>query len=184
VRIPGAGFEMLKTEVTASQYAAFSAFAGVRMPTQPTWYAGPDHPVTNVTWDEARGFCAWAGGRLPTDAEWERAAVGRTRREPYPWEGRSSGHANLQGQAGIDRWPFTAPVGSMPANDFGLYDMWGNVWEWTDDVSRNPDWPGYEMRVVRGASWDTSPRPSRVWARIGLSRAGRHNLYVGFRCAR
>jgi formylglycine-generating enzyme required for sulfatase activity len=62
--------------------------------------------------------------------------------------------------------------------------MIGNVWEWTSGVVVQKDWPGYEMRAVRGGSWDNLPERAGLTARAGLSRFGRHNLYVGFRCAR
>jgi formylglycine-generating enzyme required for sulfatase activity len=62
--------------------------------------------------------------------------------------------------------------------------MVGNVWEWTSGVYAQHSWKGYEMRVVRGASWDNAARAARLDARAGLSRRGRHNIYVGFRCVR
>ena len=185
VRVPGAApFEMLAREVTAADFAAFSAFSGVRMPRQPEWFAEPSHPVMNVTWDEAAGFCAWAGGRLPAEAEWLHAARGGAEGREYPWGDAFAGEANLQGQRGADRWAFTAPAGSFAPNGYGLFDMVGNVWEWTSEPFKQKEWPGYEMRVVRGGSWDNLPERARLNARAGLSRNGRHNLYVGFRCAR
>ncbi|MDQ3170640.1 MAG: formylglycine-generating enzyme family protein, partial [Acidobacteriota bacterium] len=155
-----------------------------RMPRQPDWFAAASHPVMNVTWDEAAGFCAWAGGRLPTEAEWLHAARGGADGREYPWGDVFSGEANVQGQRGADRWAFTAPAGSFAPNGYGLFDMIGNVWEWTSELFRQKEWPGYDMRVVRGGSWDNLPERARLNARAGLSRNGRHNLYVGFRCAR
>ena len=185
VRIPGASpFEMLAREVTAGDFAAFSAFSGVRMPRQPNWFADAGHPVMNVTWDEAAGFCAWARGRLPSEAEWLQAARGGSEGREYPWGDVFAGEANLQGQRGADRWAFTAPSGSFAPNAYGLFDMIGNVWEWTSDAFKQKEWPGYDMRVVRGGSWDNLPERARLNARFGLSRNGRHNIYVGFRCAR
>ncbi len=185
VRVPGpTPFEMLAREVTATDFAAFSVFSGVRMPRQPNWFAETTHPVMNVTWDEAAGFCAWAGGRLPTEAEWLHAARGGAEGREYPWGDGFAGEANVQGQRGADRWGFTAPAGSFAPNGYGLFDMIGNVWEWTSALFRQKEWPGYDMRVVRGGSWDNLPERARLNARGGLARSGRHNLYVGFRCAR
>ena len=184
VRVPAAEpFEMLTHEVTAAQFAAFAASAGIRMPRQPEWFAEADHPVMNVTWDEAVGFCTWAEGRLPTEAEWLHAARGGAAGD-YAWGGNFNGQANVQGTTGPDRWIFTAPVGSFAASAYGLHDMTGNVWEWTSGVYAQHPWEGYEMRVVRGASWDNTAAVARLDARAGLSRKGRHNIYVGFRCAR
>ena len=185
VRVPGeTPFEMLAREVTAAKFAAFAAFSGVRMPRQPDWFADASHPVMNVTWDEAAGFCAWTGGRLPTEPEWLRAARGGSEGRAYPWGDVFAGEANLQGQRGADRWAFTAPSGSFAPNGYGLFDMVGNVWEWTSDAFAQKAWPAYDMRVVRGGSWDNLPERARLNARFGLSRNGRHNIYVGFRCAR
>jgi hypothetical protein len=186
VRVSGGPkpFEMLATEVTAAQFAAYAAGAGTRIPRQPSWFAKPDHPVMNVTWDEAQAFCSAAGGRLPTDAEWTQGAFAGAAPGAFPYATLFAGAANLQAQRGGDRFGFTAPVGSFAPNRYGLFDMWGNVWEWTSDAPGQTSWPGYDMRIVRGGSWDTSHRASRIAARVPLSRAGRHNLYVGFRCAR
>lgn len=184
VRVPASPpFEMLDREVTASAYASFADFAGVEVPRQPVWFAGADHPVMNVTWDEARGFCAWAGGRLPSEAEFVFAARGG-RDGDYAWSPPFAGGANVQSMTGDDRWIFTAPAASFAPNAYGLHDMIGNVWEWTSGVYAQHAWDGYEMRVVRGASWDNAADAARLDARAGLSRHGRHNIYVGFRCVR
>jgi hypothetical protein len=178
----GQPFRLLTREVTVADYAAFAAAHGQRMPTQPSWWgASPSHPVVNVTWDEARAFCAAQGGRLPTAEEWQHAsAIADVVDGIPPWGNGERREANLLGDRGSDRWEFTSPAGSFRPNRFGLHDMVGNVWEWTTTAHERSR-PDYDVRVVLGGSWDT---PARSFPRrTGLSRHGRHNLYVGFRCA-
>lgn len=101
------------------------------------------HPVVHVSHDDAVAFCAWAGGSLPTEAEWEFAARGGLDGASFAWGDddpqESKPLANTwQGvfpveNTELDGWTRTSPVGSYPPNGYGLYDMTGNVWEWTDD---------------------------------------------------
>jgi sulfatase modifying factor 1 len=116
-----------------------------------------DHPVVHVSWPDAVAYCRWAGKELPTEAQWEYAARGGRAGEMYPWgqdrnpEGRWL-HNIWQGEfpiedTGADGFRRTAPVGSFPANAFGLRDISGNVWEWCADYYQ-PDY--YEACVVQG----------------------------------
>jgi len=144
-----------------------------------------DHPVVHVAWQDAAAYAAWAGKELPTEAEWEYAAWGGVSDCDYAWgKDLAPGgqmlanywqgpfpHANSL----ADGWERTSPVGSYPPNGFGLYDMIGNVWEWTADwyglpdknqkphsqccVPRNPRGGNRKNSVDPG---DPSPIPRRV----------------------
>ena len=129
-----------------------------------------DWPVY-VSWAEARAYSAWSGGRLPTEAEWHRAAYGSPDGEPraYPWG--EAPPSPRHGNFGLRRWS-PAPVGRFPdgASAWGVLDLVGNGWEWTDTVfgpfpGFTPyvrTYPGYSADffdgrhyVLRGASWAT-----------------------------
>lgn len=108
-----------------------------------------DHPVVHITYQDACAYAAWAGKALPTEAEWEFAARGGLDGAEFAWGdelapgGRMLAnywqgafpHSNLL----LDGWERTSPVGSFPPNGYGLVDMIGNVWEWTDDWWTLPD---------------------------------------------
>jgi formylglycine-generating enzyme required for sulfatase activity len=148
-------------------------------------------PVVNVSWNDAKAFCEWLTTkerdegkigaahkyRLPTDAEWS-VAAGRGK---YPWGTEwppPTGVGNYDPRLGVDSYANTSPVGSFPANRFGLYDMGGNVWQWCEDCYDNSPL----SRIIRGAAYFNFT-PESLLSSHGL-RVGpdlRHQTY-GFRC--
>ena len=130
-----------------------------------------DHPVVHVAHEDAVAYAAWAGKSLPTEAEWELAARGGLDGREFAWgDELSPGGQHLantwQGRFPAendlsDGWLYTSPVATYPPNGFGLYDMIGNVWEWTDD------W--YADRRVRPKPGDSTccvprnPRGGERW---------------------
>ena len=182
-------FEMLDREVSADDFRAFAAATSRQMPRQPEWYADGTHPVVNVTWGEADAYCQWTGGRLPTEAEWEHAARGGLDGKLFPWGDEFEGQANGRHNLKTEQFNFTSPVATFPPNGYGLHDMSGNVWEWTASRftlthAHKPDDGEYDLRTIKGGGFDNLVPRLRVSERAALSRTGRFNLYVGFRCIR
>jgi formylglycine-generating enzyme required for sulfatase activity len=154
-----------------------------------------NHPMTMVSWFGAWGYCGYYGWRLPSEVEWEKAGRGADTR-PFPWgEEIAREHANFY----ASRDPFedmasfgsrTSPVGFYngqayggyqtldSASPYGLYDMAGNVWQWTGDV-----YEGMHYRFLRGGSKDTYDMDLRLWVRNNATPTY-VSPGVGFRCAR
>lgn len=164
----------------------------------------PDHPVVHVALADALAYCEWAGKALPSEAEWEYAARGKGLdyawgsdlepggrqmanywRSGFPYRGSTTGGA-----------PYTTPVGRFPANERGLVDMIGNVWEWTATDFNNPDRStrsccassmneaGDMRKVLKGGSHLCAPeycRRYRPAARIP-QEADSGASHIGFRC--
>ncbi|MBV8081582.1 MAG: formylglycine-generating enzyme family protein [Candidatus Eremiobacteraeota bacterium] len=101
------------------------------------------HPVVHVAYEDVEAYARWAGKELPSEAEWERAARGELDGATFTWgdEEFPDGKPMVNSWQGefpwhnknVDGFERTSPVGSFPANGYGLYDMAGNVWEWTSD---------------------------------------------------
>ena len=158
------GFYIDQYETTQADYLKF--ITATDHPAPEDWPNGhlekgkEQHPVTHVDWYDANDFCSWTGKRLPTEEEWEKAARGTDGRR-YPWgESFEINRANVSPGSGLNET--TRPVGSFPAgkSPYNLYDMIGNVWEWTDSwylpypgsTMRSKDF-GMKYRVVRGLSY-------------------------------
>lgn len=136
-----------------------------------------DHPVVHVAYEDALAYAQWAGKELPTEAEWEFAARGGLERKSFVWgdEMEPGGKILANTWHGEFPWlrrdPFgferTSPVGSFPANGYGLYDMAGNVWEWTADWFRPHGAHGIEHACcVPAPSADESYDPTQPSIRI------------------
>ena len=139
-----------------------------------------DHPVVHVAWDDAEAFARWAGKDLPTEAEWEFAARGGLEGAAFAWgdehfPGGKTMANSWQGEfpwqnLGLDGFEGTSPVASFPANGYGLYDMTGNVWEWTSD------W--YAPRHAEPEAWacctPTNPRVVSADGSFDVGRPGEH----------
>jgi formylglycine-generating enzyme required for sulfatase activity len=182
------GFWIGQTEVTVGAYRRFGAATKRQMPEAPYYnrgWANDRMPIVNVNWDEARDYCTWAGGRLPTEAEWEYAARGGSTQARYGNIDEIAWYTDNSGNRAHE-------VAQKPANDFGLFDMLGNAWEWVndwDDVSYYDNSPPQDPagptsgreHVLRGGSWLDYPRLVRVSLRDWGDPAGRSNNN-GFRC--
>jgi sulfatase modifying factor 1 len=179
-----------------------------------------NHPVVHIAYEDAVAYCNWAGKRLPTEAEFEFASRGGLDRKRYAWgdefmPGGKHMANTFQGHfpdtnTGEDGYTATAPVGSFPANGYGVFDMAGNVWEWTSDWYRpdyyqtlaasgqivmnpkgptdsfDPNEPGVQKRVHRGGSFLCT---DQYCARYIAGGRGKGEMdtgtnHLGFRCVR
>ena len=227
-------FYMDVHEVTVEQYNQFVRATGHRAPPQPGYLLTDRHPIVNVNWHDAMAYAKWAGKRLPTEAEWEYAARGGLKGQKYPWGNRlpdgtqcnfadknlsrvwdresiveSSGKLYKAGDDHSDKsiddgYTYAAPVGSYPANGYGLYDMAGNVSEWCFDaydenfyaysprenpiasiIIKNPEngrTTITELRASRGGNWMALARAVRVSSRNSGARSTGTWTTNGFRC--
>ncbi|MDO8303690.1 MAG: SUMF1/EgtB/PvdO family nonheme iron enzyme, partial [Sedimentisphaerales bacterium] len=173
-----ATFSMDKYEVTQSDFERV-------MGSNPSKFKGSKLPVERVTWHEADAYCKKVGKRLPTEWEWEKAAKAGSRTAYYWGDTAESGKANFcdrncegdwKSSQFDDGYKNTSPVGSYAPNGYGLYDMAGNVWEWTAS-----DYDNTGRKVLRGGSWNDSPYDSRTAFRVNYEIGSRH-IHNGFRC--
>jgi formylglycine-generating enzyme required for sulfatase activity len=155
------------------------------------------HPVVNVSWQDAQNFCNWVGGRLPSEAEWEKAARGSLEGKSYPWGDEPpicvAGALNGANFVGVGcPGTSTMPVGSFAPNEYGLYDMAGNVLEWVSSLYKpypynaadgREDMNSSGDRVLRGGAWGNLEFDIRSYLRYANSPDDTGS-YVGFRCAR
>lgn len=177
-----------------------------------------DHPVVHVAYLDAEAFAQWAGMRLPTEAEYEYAALGGTAgHQSFAWGADPYPDGTVQANTWLGRFPYenlgvggTAPVGSYPANGFGIHDLIGNVWEWTSDrytpwhvapsgrtaapvvreslLVTDPGAGGPEAvgrRVLKGGSYLCSPAYCLRFRPAARSPQAEDTgmSHVGFRCA-
>jgi formylglycine-generating enzyme len=172
------------------------------------------HPVVHVGFEDAAAYAAWAGRRLPTEAEWEHAARGGLDQAIYAWGDDPAPRGRVMANRWFGRFPWenlhphgferTSPVKRFPANGYGLYDVTGNVWEWTttgwpasEPVDDEPSGHGccaphrselteHARRVIKGGSHLCAPsyclryRPAARQGQEVRSSTG----HVGFRCVR
>jgi formylglycine-generating enzyme required for sulfatase activity len=203
-------FAIGKYEVTVQEYKRFAQATGRRMPLN---QGGELHPVSAVSWKDAAEYANWLSNesgekyRLPSEAEWEYAARAGT--ETKFWWGNDPDHEYANFGAGFagptpfpagvvhgrDQWQYTSPVGSFPANTFGVHDTSGNVWEYVADCFRHnykkvpPGAGAYEKKkcgayTMRGGSWGYNGNFIRSASRAKVFWEVKLFLRVGFRMAK
>ncbi len=159
-------FYLDKFEVTNAAYKAFD-------PAYTYPQGRDDHPASGITWENANAYAQWVGKRLPSEQEWEKACR-YTDGRGYPWGNKfESDRANINTTG-------TTPVGSyeMGRSPYGIYDLVGNVWEWTS----SPPAEGLRTRVLRGGAWSSNPPEEDIILRYTAFPDDAGESF-GFRCA-
>ena len=201
-----APFAVSKFEITFEQWDACSKDGGCNgyRPDDQGWGRG-NRPVINVSWDNAKAYVEWLNRksgkryRLLSESEWEYAARAGTATSFAFGDTMTTAQANYDASGGAPAAPEanrqkTLPVGSFPANAFGLHDMHGNVWEWVEDCwhdeytgapTDGSPWaaPNCKGHVLRGGSWEDYAGDLRAAARTGGNTEDQY-YSDGFRVAR
>ncbi len=182
-------FYMDKYEVSTKLYSQFVQATGRKQPDdwsqQVALVGSGDRPVVNVTWHDADAYCRQYGKRLPTEQEWEKAARGTDGRK-YPWgNDEPNGSLAKYDQDGKASWNGYTTLASIESYDagrspYGIYNMAGNVLEWTssnyDDIDKD------KYKVIRGGSWALTANGLRSTFRY-LRSPSNWDSHLGFRCA-
>ena len=182
-------FAIGKYPVTFAEYDRYCDEVGLAKPDDKGW-GRSNRPVINVSWMEAHDYAKWLARvtvkpyRLPTEAEWEFSARGGTQTAYWWGEKFEQGRSNSNGCH-----KKTTPVDKFKPNPFGLYDMLGNVWEWTGSLyeqvyggskNKSAEKEDYSRRVIRGGSWHYGSGYARSANRYGYDSDDR-SFDVGFR---
>lgn len=188
-------FYLGRFPVTFNEYEVFADDCGLPVPDDEGWGRGPN-PVIHVSWEDAAKYTRWLSTitkcsyRLCTEVEWEYAARAGSAHK-FTW----GDEFDITMLNACEREGYITPVGSYPPNDWGLYDMLGNVWEWMADdwFSTHSSRPKNEcarlseprnlLRTLRGGAWDSIPRNARIADRCRQGKENRINN-VGFRVVR
>jgi serine/threonine-protein kinase len=186
-----AAFAMDRRPVTNERYAEFVKSTSHAAPSGWVNGAAPDGqedwPVTGVSWDDANAYCTSNGWRLPTEAEWEYAARGTDGRL-YPWGNNFSPALTNSSEAALGH-PEEVGAHGDAISPFGLFDMSGNVWEWTADDYK--PYPGHaptfsipaDAKAIRGGSYKSDKLHVTTTTR-NLDHASSRSATIGFRCAK
>jgi sugar-specific transcriptional regulator TrmB len=168
-----------KTPVTNEEYQKFVKATGYHYPEH--WKngnitKGEEHfPVYNVSWYDAEAYALWAGKRLPTEEEWEKSARGTDKRT-YPWGNNFDvNFCNIlrksKGVTPVEKYP-------LGRSYYGLYDMAGNVWEWTDTKADEKN-----SYIIKGGSWSDNEKTAQCFYKTS-ELADKKYDNIGFRCAK